>query len=234
MSADRRAEIAAGLSLVRERIAAAAQEAGRREDEVTLIVVSKKFPATDIDLLAELGVTDIGENKEQELSAKLPDVAARDRLTVHFIGQLQSNKARAVAQHVDVVQSVDRVKLLGALDRGRAEVGRPLHVLLQVSLDDDAPGRGGAAPDTLPGLVDALTVHEWLRLRGVMGVAPRGGDPDAAFARLREVSHGIRKDHPEATWISAGMSGDLESAVRHGATHLRVGTAILGSRLSLG
>lgn len=231
----RRDEIEAGLAAVRDRITAA-QEAAGRDDEVTLVVVSKRFPPSDIDLLAALGVRDIGENKEQELSGKLPDLTAREGLTVHFIGQLQSNKARAVARAADVVHSVDRAKLVGALARARAEVGRPLDVLVQVSLADaGAPdSRGGAPVEQVPGLAAAIAAEEWLRLRGVMAVAPLGGDPDAAFARLREVSDGIRASHSDATWISAGMSGDLEAAVRHGATHLRVGTAILGSRLSLG
>ena len=163
----------------------------------------------------------------------------RHGLLLHFIGQLQTNKAGHVASYADVVQSVDRPRLVSALDRGAHAAGRRLDVLLQVDLDPDPRprrfrrARGGVRPEDAAGLADAVAVRDLLRLRGVMAVAPLGGDPDAAFARLREVADGIRERHPGADWISAGMSGDLEAAVRHGATHLRVGTAILGSRPSL-
>lgn len=228
----RRIEVAGGLALVRARIDSARRAAGR-VDEVTLIVVTKRFPAVDVDLLADLGVTDVGENKEQEARAKYAVVQSRERLRLHFIGQLQSNKAGAVAQIADVVHSVDRAKLIGALGRHRGPMGRPLDVLIQVSLDG-ATGRGGALPAEVPRLAGLVAGQEWLRLRGVMAVAPLGADPDRAFADLRTVSDAVRAEHPEARWISAGMSADLEAAVRHGATHLRVGTAILGTRASLG
>ena len=229
---ERATEIATGLAQVRQRIVAAMSAAGR-DDPVTLVVVTKHFPAADVDALAALGVTDVGENKEQEAREKYAAVARRADLRLHFIGQLQSNKAASVARLADVVHSVDRVKLVRTLARHRDDPSDPLDVLVQVSLDDRAD-RGGAAPAAVPALCDEVAASTTLRLRGLMAVAPRGGDPDPAFARLREVSDGIRAAHPDATWISAGMSGDLEAAIRHGATHLRVGTAILGTRLSLG
>lgn len=230
MSAERRAELEGNLTAVRERIDAACAAAGRPREEVELIVVTKFFPRSDLDLLADIGVRDIGENREQEASAKLAEGGTPPGVRTHFIGQLQSKKAGAVARWADVVHSVDRTKLVGALARGAERAGRELTVLLQVDLEEGAHGqRGGAAPQDLPALADAVAGSP-LRLGGLMAVAPLGADPDPAFARLADISRNLRETHPEATWISAGMSGDLESAVRHGATHLRVGTAILGTR----
>ncbi len=226
----RREELAAGLAAVRERVDAALAAAGRA-DRPSLVVVTKFFPASDVDLLAELGVTDVGENRDQEAAAKVEELVHRDRLTVHFIGQLQTNKASHVVRYADVVQSVDRAKLVRALDRAAGREGRTLDVLVQVGLDR-SHGRGGAAPDEVPDLADAVAGSEHLRLRGVMAVAPLGEEARPAFARLRELAEGVRSRHPGATWISAGMSADLEEAIAEGATHLRVGSAILGSRPS--
>jgi pyridoxal phosphate enzyme (YggS family) len=228
--AARRDELAARLDAVHERIARAKAAAGR-DDEVALVVVTKLFPASDIDLLAELGVGAIGENRDQEASAKVPGLVHRDLLAVHFIGQLQSNKARSVASYADVVQSLDRPKVVRALDRAAHDHGRRLDVTVQVGLDGKE-GRGGVAPEEARDLADLVGSCASLTLRGVMAVAPLGGDARAAFARLRELSEAVRSDHPDAWWISAGMSGDLEEAVGEGATHLRVGSAILGSRES--
>ncbi|HET6966969.1 MAG TPA: YggS family pyridoxal phosphate-dependent enzyme [Ornithinibacter sp.] len=229
-STARRDELAASLAAVHARIDRAVADAGR-VDTVSLVVVTKFFPASDVDLLAGLGVTDIGENRDQEAAAKVGQLAHRELLTVHFIGQLQSNKAASVAHYADVVQSVDRAKVARALDRAASAVGRVLDVTVQVSLDA-SEGRGGVAPEEAAGLADLVAASPALRLRGVMAVAPLGADPRPAFARLREVGDGIRRAHPEATWVSAGMSADLEAAVAEGATHLRVGSAILGSRES--
>ncbi|MBM6400210.1 YggS family pyridoxal phosphate-dependent enzyme [Phycicoccus sonneratiae] len=226
----RRDELADRLAAVRDRVAAACAAAGRT-DEPTLVAVTKFFPASDVDLLADLGVTDVGENRDQEAAAKVAELAHRDRLTVHFVGQLQSNKAGSVAGYADVVHSLDRAKLVGALDRGAERHGRTLDVLVQVGLDDGA-GRGGARPDEVAALADAVAGSAHLRLRGLMAVAPLGQPPRPAFARLRELSETLRAQHPGARWVSAGMSADLEDAVAEGATHLRVGSAILGSRES--
>jgi len=229
----RREELATNLASVHERLEGAAAAAGRDGSDIDLVVVTKYFPASDVDLLADLGVRHIGENKDQEASAKVADLTRRDDLTVHFIGQLQSNKVAHVASYADVVQSVDRAKIVAALQRAADRTGRHLEILLQVALDGSG-GRGGVAPEDAGALADLVAESSSLTLRGVMAVAPREGDPRRAFARLREVAHGIRAGHPQATWISAGMSGDLEDAVLEGATHLRVGSAILGSRPSLG
>ena len=230
--AARRDEVAARLAAVRERIAGACAEAGRPADEVTLTVVTKFFPASDVRLLADLGVTDVGENKHQEAEAKAAECADL-RLRWHFIGNLQSNKAAAVARYADVVESVDRPKLLPGLTRGAHERDVTVDCLVQVNLDPDAgagSGRGGAAPaDVLP-LAERVAAAEGLRLRGVMAVAPPGGDPRPAFERLARLAEEVRRVDPAATWVSAGMSGDLEDAVRTGATHVRIGSAVLGPR----
>ncbi|MCW2865881.1 MAG: YggS family pyridoxal phosphate-dependent enzyme, partial [Marmoricola sp.] len=227
---DRRGELEQGLARVRERIDAACAQAGRDPATTTLVAVTKFFPASDVRLLAALGVHDVGENRHQEAVEKAAECADLG-LTWHYIGGLQSNKAAAVAAYADVVHSLDRAKLVTGLSRGAVERGRDLEVLVQVSLDPPgAAGRAGADPDQVPALVERVLDAEGLVLRGVMGVAPRDGDPAAAFARLAAVAEQVRSSHPAATWVSAGMSGDLEQAVAHGATHLRIGSAVLGPR----
>lgn len=233
-------EIAANLVVVRERIELACAATDRDPGEVTLIVVTKFHPASDIAHLADLGVTDIGESRDQEAGAKITglDPAVRAGLTVHFIGQLQTNKVKNVVQYADCVQSVDRTKLVGALDRAVGAAGsegpQKLGVLLQVDLGEgEAAGRGGTLPAELPALAETVAATDHLSLQGLMAVAPLGLDEagvEASFGRLAELAGQVRADHPEATILSAGMSGDLEVAIPAGATHLRVGTAILGSR----
>ncbi|MCW2817611.1 MAG: YggS family pyridoxal phosphate-dependent enzyme [Marmoricola sp.] len=229
-SAGRAAELGEGLTRVRARVTSACEQAGRDPAEVTLVAVTKFFPASDVRLLASLGVRDVGENRHQEAVEKAADCADLG-LTWHYIGGLQSNKAAAVAAYADVVHSLDRAKLVSGLSRGAVERGRDLEVLVQVSLDPPgADGRAGADRDQVPGLVERVLGAEGLLLRGVMGVAPRDGDPAAAFEHLAAVAEQVRSLQPDATWVSAGMSGDLEQAVAHGATHLRIGSAVLGQR----
>jgi pyridoxal phosphate enzyme (YggS family) len=237
----RGAELAERLDRVEARITVACQAAGRSRTEVALVVVTKTFPAADVRLLAGLGVRDVGESRDQEAAPKAAELADLD-LSWHFVGRLQSNKAASVAAYASVVQSVDRVSLVAALAKAVERAGQAradLAVLLQLSLDGD-PNRGGLvvgpapAYDGLRDLADAVAGRPGLLLRGVMAVAPLGEDPAAAFARLGELADVVRRDHPQAAWISAGMSGDLEAAVAAGATHLRVGSAILGSRPPLG
>ncbi len=234
---ERAADIRAGLAEVLARIERARQAAGR-SDHVSLVVVTKTFPASDVAVLADLGVTDVAENRDQEAKAKRPAVEVdAPGLRWHMIGQLQRNKAASVARWADVVESVDRLELVGALGRAAASQGRTMEVLLQVSLDAVVvPGRGGADPRAVPELAAAVAAEPALSLRGVMGVAPYPGDdpaadgPAAAFARLEEVSLLLRERWPQADRISAGMSGDLEAAVAHGATQVRIGGAVLGQR----
>jgi len=230
---DRRLVVRANLGQVRERIAAAARAAGRAADSVTLIVVTKTFPATDVQLLADLGVTDVGENRHPEAEQKSAAVAAE--LTWHFVGAVQTNKARAVARYADVVHSVDRQRLVAALSDGARRAGRTLDCLVQVSLDPpDETSRSGSPPERVLELAAAAVDADGLRLRGVMAVAPLNGDAVAAFARLSEVAARVRAAHPGADLMSAGMSDDLEAAVAAGATHVRIGRAVLGERPLLG
>lgn len=238
MSPDRASEVSAGLLGVQDRIRAAARAAGRDPSELTLIAVTKTWPATDVAVLYELGVRDVGENRDQEAAAKVVDVDGligaslrRDPLRWHFIGQLQRNKARSVASYSAMVHSVDRAALVPVLNKAAEVTGRSLPVCLQVNLDESAPiRRGGAAPGDIAELADLVSSSSSLVLAGVMAVAPLGKPARPAFSRLREVSDRLRRNHPSAVVISAGMSGDLEDAVVEGATHLRVGSALLGQR----
>ena len=228
---ERTSGLAENLARVRRRLTEACQAAGRAPGDVTLVGITKTYPADDVVRLSGLGLIDVGENRDQEASAKAAAVrAAGVRARWHFVGQLQRNKCRSVAGYADAVHSVDSVRLAEALAEAALRVrdGRPLDVLVQVSLDGD-PDRGGAAEEVLA-VADAVAKAELLRLRGVMAVAPLGARPDGAFARLAEISAGLQAAHPGADRISAGMSGDLEAAVRHGSTHVRVGTALLGNR----
>lgn len=212
-------EIAANLKAVRQRIADAARSAGRDPETITLVAVTKTFPESDIEILADLGISDVGESKEQEGSRKAAALAHLP-LRWHFIGQLQRNKAARVAQWATMIQSVDRPELIGLLDSRE--------VLLQINLDSQQ-GRGGVAPEAMLALAESVAASS-LTLRGVMAVAPLGGDPNAAFAHLAELHLRLRQAYPEASILSAGMSGDLEAAITHGATHVRIGSSILGSR----
>jgi pyridoxal phosphate enzyme (YggS family) len=219
------------LRAVRARIAAAARSAGRDPGSVTLLAVSKTWPSADVRELAGLGQVDFGENRAQELVGKAAELADLP-LRWHFVGQLQRNKAAAVARLGAVVHSVDRASLAGVLDRVGRE-GGPTEVFLQVDLGGQAGGaaaRGGAAPSDVPALADLVAEAPGLRLRGLMAVAPLGEDPRPAFDRLAVLAARVRADHPEAVDLSAGMSGDLEAAVAAGSTIVRVGTALFGDR----
>jgi len=231
-AASRRNELAANLEAVEARIGAACRAAGRSRDEITLVVVTKTYPASDIDLLAELGVTDVGENRHPEAEEKWAEVTHPVRR--HFVGGLQTNKAGAVARYADVVQSVDRLKLARSLSRGAEAAGRELGCLVQVDFGAEASHRSGAAPDDVDVLASEIASLPHLRLDGVMTVAPLDVDPRPAFDQLVALSARLRSGHPGADVVSAGMSDDFESAVEAGATHLRVGRSILGERPPLG
>ena len=227
---DRRLELQTNLQDVEREISDACIAANRNRADVTLIAVTKTWPASDVDLLAGLGVTDVGENRDQEARPKHEEVLAKN-LTWHAIGQLQTNKAKSVAAWADVVHSVDRIDLVNALTK--AVVGRdvPLGVLIQVNLDPNpTENRGGALPSELLQLGELISQCDGLRLQGVMGVAPLAGNDDIAFSKLQELSSQIQNSFPLANWISAGMSGDFGTALKFGATHLRIGSSILGNR----
>lgn len=229
---ERQAELAANLGALRSRIAEACEAAGRDPAEVSLIAITKTFPASDVRLLAGLGVRDVGENRDQEAAPKAAACAGQQPpMRWHFVGQLQVNKSKSVVRYADFVHSVDRQRLVEALGSRARAAGRVITCLVQADLDPEPdPGRGGAAPADVPALADAIASEESLRLGGVMAVAPLGAPPRPAFARLAELAAEVRSAHPGAVMISAGMTADLEEAIAEGATHVRVGTALLGSR----
>lgn len=226
---ERRLELQANLQDVEREISEACVAANRNRTDVTLIAVTKTWPASDVELLAELGITDVGENRDQEAKPKHGEV--HSKLTWHAIGQLQTNKAKSVAAWADVVHSVDRTDLVTALTK--AVVGRqvPLGVLIQANLDPNpTENRGGALPNEVLKLAELISNCEGLRLQGIMGVAPLAGNDELAFSRLQVLASQIQNSFPEANWISAGMSGDFATALNYGATHLRIGSSILGNR----
>lgn len=224
----RREELALRLADVRGRMAKACEAAGRDVSELTLIAVTKTRPASDVRLLAGLGVADVGENRDAEAAPKAAECAGLN-LTWHFVGQLQTNKAASVVRYASVVHSVDRLRLVRALGRAARGAERVVECLVEVSLDGD-PARGGAAAGDVPALAEALAAEEGLVLGGVMAIAPLSMEPADAFTRLLASAAAVRGIRSGATVISAGMSGDLEAAVEAGATHLRIGTALLGDR----
>ncbi|WP_016698282.1 YggS family pyridoxal phosphate-dependent enzyme [Actinoalloteichus spitiensis] len=238
MTEDRASELAERLRTVRRRLADAERAAGRAPGSVRLVAVTKNFPAEDVALLADLGLTEFGESRDQEARPKIDrfaELRSVPRPTWHMVGRLQRNKARAVARWADVVHSVDSTRLVEALRAGvrvaldQGHRSRPLDVLVQVSLDEDAD-RGGCPPGQATVLAENIAQTSELRLRGVMAVAPLGGNPLTAFHSLASVSDQIQRHHPGATEVSAGMSGDMEHAIAAGSTLVRVGTGLLGTR----
>ena len=224
--------VAGRLSAIDAAIADAARRAGRDPVEITRIVVTKFHPVSLVSELYDLGVREVGENRQQELSAKAASLAGLDGLRWHFIGQAQTNKAGAIRRAAQAVHSVDRLRIAEALDRAAVD-DQLLDVLLQINLTDD-PGRGGVAPGELEELAEQVLALPTLRLRGVMAVAPLDEDPAAAFARVHEYAERVRAVAPGADWISAGMTGDFAEAIAAGATHLRIGSAITGPRPAQG
>jgi len=209
---------------VQEQVAAAARQAGRSPEDITTIVVTKFHPASLVRELAEAGVKNVAENRHQEAVAKHQELLDTD-LTWHFVGQLQSNKAKAVAQYCSVIHSVDRVSLVSPL----SQVERDIDIFLEINLTDVA-GRGGVEPSDLLALAERVLAEDNLRLRGVMAVAPLGEPPREAFDRVLVLHERLRTIAPEARDLSLGMSGDFVEAIAVGATHLRVGSAITGKR----
>ncbi len=247
-SPEREIELMTALARLRQRLADATEAVGRKPADVELLAVTKFFPAGDVAILCRLGCRAFGEAREQEairkvaevfeLTAALAPTAGERPITWHMIGQIQRNKAKSIAAWADTVHSVSSARVVSALDRAAgaaiAEGARtaPLGVYVQLSLDGDTD-RGGVDVDDPAGvdaLCDQVAGAEGLRLLGVMGIPPLHADPDAAFARLAAEHRRVLRGHPEATGLSAGMSGDLEIAVKHGSTCVRVGTALLGRR----
>ena len=230
------ASLAERLSLVQEGIAEAARTAGRDVNDLTTIVVTKFHPAQLVRDLYDLGVRNVGENRHQEAEAKAAELAELD-LTWHFIGQLQSNKARAVRKYASVVHSVDRPSLVTALGNAAfTPEGEPennivevLDCFVQLNLTQD-PARGGVQPADVVELAELVAAQPSLNLLGVMAVAPLDEEPRVAFARVRAASERVQSVIPAATYISTGMSHDYAAAISEGATHLRIGSAITGNR----
>jgi pyridoxal phosphate enzyme (YggS family) len=230
---NRREELALSLAEVTERIAKACAAVGRSPEEVDLLAVTKTFPAEDVAILSDLGLTDFAENRDQEANRKTaefaglrPDAPAK----WHMVGSLQRNKAKSVLRWAHRIDTVDSIRLADAIADAIAKAAaEPVEVLIQVSIDGDE-ARGGHPIGDLPRLADHIALSSELILRGVMTVAPLGMSPQQAFAALYEAVTRLRDDHPDATVISAGMSGDLEDAIAHGSTCVRVGTALLGGR----
>ena len=216
-------ELSANLDSIRARIGAAVLGSGRSPDEVTLIVVTKTFPASDVQILYDLGVRDFGENRDQEASVKSLELP--DDCRWHFQGQIQSNKLKSIAEWADVLHSIDDISHARKLNSLVAEKD----VFVQVSLDN-LPNRGGVLPNLLPDFLEEISALANLNLRGLMAVAPLGEEPARAFSRLKELSDQVVRVHPKAHEISAGMSNDFEAAISQGATHIRIGSQILGVR----
>jgi hypothetical protein len=225
---ERRAGLVTALGAVRARIADACTAAGRDPRSVTLIAVTKTYPLADIATLHELGVLDVGENRDQDAKAKAEALFGLG-LHWHFVGRVQTNKAASISRYAYAVHSLDRPEAVAAFAKATAERAAPLEAFVQISLDGDC-SRGGAAESDLLQLADAVVAAPGLELRGVMAVPPMAADLDASFARLAEFSAAVRAEHPTADAISGGMSADFDIAVKYGATHVRVGTALLGRR----
>jgi len=231
---NRLSDIQGNLEVIQSRIKNACSAAGRDVSEITLIAVTKTYPASDVDLLKQLGIENVGENRDQEASSKKSEV--KNQFKWHFIGQLQSNKAKSVVNYADLIHSVDRWSLAKEIQKSAQGIDKVQPVLIQVDLDQSGPDptRGGIWPAELNELVAAINQASHLELKGLMSVAPLGEKPDLAFARLKDIRVGFLKENPEAQILSAGMSDDLEAAILHGATHLRIGSALLGERPKIG
>lgn len=220
------------LDAVEGRISSTLQGLGRSRDEVTLVVVTKNHPVDLAVDLYSLGVRDFGENRDQEAGPKasaFAQLVTESSPTWHFVGQLQSNKAKNVATYADVVHSVDRESLLIALEKSTAERPRPLDVFLQVNLTSD-PGRGGVNPAELEPFAERVAGASGLNLLGIMAVAALDEPLESEFEKIAKLSQKLISVAPQAKFISAGMSQDFETALAYGATHLRIGTAITGKR----
>ncbi len=215
-------EIAHNLELVEARIARAAVESQRKREEITLVVVTKTFPSSDVAILKDLGICDFAENRALEGSIKALEVSGR----WHFQGQIQSNKLKSITQWASVIHSLDS---LGHIEAIKKVMVHDLEIFIQVSLDS-VQGRGGAEPRELNSLADLLLQTNGLSLKGLMALAPLGMEPSRAYGELALIYKAFRTDYPMAQFLSAGMSGDFESAIRAGATHVRIGSSILGSR----
>lgn len=222
MAIDRRSEIAGNLEAVREQISKAAQSAGRSVKEIKLIVVTKTFPVSDVEILKELGVSNFGENRDSDAAPKAAAIPG----TWHFQGQIQSNKLKSICSWANVIHSLDEIRHFEVIEKNAAH---PLDIFCQVSLDG-SEGRGGVSEKKLYELAKEIEKSQTHKLQGLMAVAPLGIDPTVAFSKLSAIHKAFMADFPRANKLSAGMSGDFKEAIAYGATHIRIGSQILGSR----
>ena len=234
MMENRLEDLSKNLDKLQQRILKACKESGRNEKELTLIAVTKTYPASDVDLLQKIGIENVGENKDQEASLKHSQ--CREKFNWHFIGQLQSNKAKSVVQYADLIHSVDRSSLAKELQKASQNINKIQKILIQIDLDESNKEeiRGGVLPQDLAKLAEEIDKFANLELVGLMSVAPLGVNPDSAFKKLAEIRTDFLRNNPKANILSAGMSEDLEAAILHGATHLRIGSALLGERPKIG
>ncbi|MFY9325243.1 MAG: YggS family pyridoxal phosphate-dependent enzyme [Candidatus Nanopelagicales bacterium] len=228
---DRKSELLSNLTNVQKKVSAAGVRASRAEGEITLIAVTKNFPSSDVELLAEIGISDVGENKDQEAKQKYKET--KSKLVWHFIGQLQSNKVKSVVSYAHYVHSVDRLNLAKEISKQCVAINKEIQVFIQVDLGEDNQNRGGVAPKLLPLLAAEIETLPKVKLVGLMAVAPLNTAPANAFEKLIEIRAGFLQDHPQARLLSIGMSDDFETAIEFGATHLRIGSLLLGVRPNL-
>lgn len=213
------------------RIRAAADAANRDAAEVTLVVVTKNHPAELVLELLACGARHFGENRDQEAAPKAEAVRAQSPIAHdwHFVGQLQSNKVKSMLDYTSVLHSLDRPSLLAELVKQLDRREQTLDVFIELNLTDD-PGRGGIQPANLEEFAESVLGQPRLNLLGVMGVVGLGVEPERDFERIRQSSELLRRLSSDSRFISAGMSGDFETAIAFGATHLRIGSAITGPR----
>lgn len=214
-----------------DKIATAAKANGREADEITLVVVTKNHPHQLVLDLLELGARDFGENRDQEAAPKAKQIATEssESFNWHFIGQLQSNKVKSVLEYASFLHSLDRESLLDELIKRTVDRQNPLRVFVQVNLTQD-PNRGGVNPSDLMAFSERVLESPGLELVGLMGVGALDVAPEVDFESLARLSEQIKGLSPGAKYLSMGMSGDFETALAYGATHLRIGRAITGNR----
>jgi pyridoxal phosphate enzyme (YggS family) len=222
----RKDQILSNLESVKEKISAAAQEAGRAPSEITLIAVTKTFPVSDLEILYELGVRNFGENRDQEAAPKVSALPAD--ITWHFQGGIQSNKLKSISNWASVIHSVDKFKYAQMISQ--FSVGKTKEIFIQVSLDTIPQSREGVDPADLMQLAEQIMSLPNLEVKGLMAVAPLDQPTEQAFVRLQQIQQKFIQLYPAASSLSSGMSGDYELAISLGATHVRIGSSILGNR----
>jgi pyridoxal phosphate enzyme (YggS family) len=223
---NRTSEITANLNDVKAKIASAALKAGRDADEITLIVVTKTFPVSDLEILYSLGVREFGENRDQEAAEKVEKLPSD--INWNFQGGIQSNKLKSITTWAGCIHSVDKLKYAQIISE--QNTGKPKEIFIQVSLDQPPESRGGVDPKKLIDLASEVTKLPGISLKGLMAVAPLDLPEEQAFLKLKEIQADFVAVFKGAKYLSAGMSGDYEMAISYGATHLRIGSSILGNR----